>query len=251
MSIRRPRSRYIPVFGHVDIISRAPHVRPDLTPGSGVDIRACVQGAAEGRGRHLRRAAGRSYVERKQAQVIVRGLRAVSDFEFEFQMALMNQRSKCTLKRVDDAVEHRRSAPSSGNVSLAAWGPAPGLLKGVSGRKSFAKKSYDGSHLAHCRIGHDEGRSDGLIFSGAPSTRIDFGAPASRISGRPMRSRSRRTRRSTRISRATRGCWHNAFKEGDLRTTPTTASTTKRTRSSLPRGGKQAPCCRAPACRPR
>ena len=32
------------------------------------------------------------YVERKHAQVIVRGLRAVSDFEFEFQMALMNQR---------------------------------------------------------------------------------------------------------------------------------------------------------------
>jgi pantetheine-phosphate adenylyltransferase len=32
------------------------------------------------------------YVERRDAQVIVRGLRAVSDFEFEFQMALMNQR---------------------------------------------------------------------------------------------------------------------------------------------------------------
>jgi pantetheine-phosphate adenylyltransferase len=32
------------------------------------------------------------YVERRNAQVIVRGLRAVSDFEFEFQMALMNQR---------------------------------------------------------------------------------------------------------------------------------------------------------------
>ena len=32
------------------------------------------------------------YVERKHAQAIVRGLRAVSDFEFEFQMALMNQR---------------------------------------------------------------------------------------------------------------------------------------------------------------
>ena len=32
------------------------------------------------------------YVERKRAQAIVRGLRAVSDFEFEFQMALMNQR---------------------------------------------------------------------------------------------------------------------------------------------------------------
>jgi len=32
------------------------------------------------------------YVERRGAQVIVRGLRAISDFEFEFQMALMNQR---------------------------------------------------------------------------------------------------------------------------------------------------------------
>ena len=32
------------------------------------------------------------YVERRRAQVIVRGLRAVSDFEFEFQMALMNRR---------------------------------------------------------------------------------------------------------------------------------------------------------------
>jgi pantetheine-phosphate adenylyltransferase len=32
------------------------------------------------------------YVQRRDAQVIVRGLRAVSDFEFEFQMALMNQR---------------------------------------------------------------------------------------------------------------------------------------------------------------
>jgi pantetheine-phosphate adenylyltransferase len=32
------------------------------------------------------------YVERRDANVIVRGLRAVSDFEAEFQMALMNRR---------------------------------------------------------------------------------------------------------------------------------------------------------------
>ncbi|MGE5245457.1 MAG: pantetheine-phosphate adenylyltransferase [Betaproteobacteria bacterium] len=32
------------------------------------------------------------YVSRRHAQVIVRGLRAVSDFEYEFQMALMNRR---------------------------------------------------------------------------------------------------------------------------------------------------------------
>jgi pantetheine-phosphate adenylyltransferase len=32
------------------------------------------------------------YVERMNAQAVVRGLRAVSDFEFEFQMALMNRK---------------------------------------------------------------------------------------------------------------------------------------------------------------
>ena len=40
------------------------------------------------------------YVERRQAQVIVRGLRAISDFEFEFQMALMNRRLNAAIQTV-------------------------------------------------------------------------------------------------------------------------------------------------------
>ena len=40
------------------------------------------------------------YVARRGAQVIVRGLRAVSDFEFEFQMALMNQRLNGAIETV-------------------------------------------------------------------------------------------------------------------------------------------------------
>jgi pantetheine-phosphate adenylyltransferase len=32
------------------------------------------------------------YVQRRKAQAIIRGLRAVSDFEFEFQLALMNRK---------------------------------------------------------------------------------------------------------------------------------------------------------------
>ncbi len=32
------------------------------------------------------------YAERKKAQAVIRGLRAVSDFEFEFQLALMNRK---------------------------------------------------------------------------------------------------------------------------------------------------------------
>jgi pantetheine-phosphate adenylyltransferase len=40
------------------------------------------------------------YVARRSAQVIVRGLRAVSDFEFEFQMALMNRRLNSKIETV-------------------------------------------------------------------------------------------------------------------------------------------------------
>ena len=40
------------------------------------------------------------YAKRRKAQVIVRGLRAVSDFEYEMQMALMNRRLSDTLETV-------------------------------------------------------------------------------------------------------------------------------------------------------
>ena len=39
-------------------------------------------------------------VEREQADCIVRGLRAVSDFEYEFQMALMNRKLRPTVETV-------------------------------------------------------------------------------------------------------------------------------------------------------
>ncbi len=39
-----------------------------------------------------------NYAERKRARVIIRGLRAVSDFEYEFQMAMMNHRLKPNLE---------------------------------------------------------------------------------------------------------------------------------------------------------
>jgi pantetheine-phosphate adenylyltransferase len=40
------------------------------------------------------------YVAKRHANVLVRGLRAVSDFEFEFQMALMNRRLNPTIETV-------------------------------------------------------------------------------------------------------------------------------------------------------
>jgi pantetheine-phosphate adenylyltransferase len=38
------------------------------------------------------------YAERKRSRVVIRGLRAISDFEYEFQMAMMNHRLKPTLE---------------------------------------------------------------------------------------------------------------------------------------------------------
>ena len=40
------------------------------------------------------------YVARRKANVIVRGLRAVSDFEYEFQMALMNRELAASIETV-------------------------------------------------------------------------------------------------------------------------------------------------------
>jgi pantetheine-phosphate adenylyltransferase len=60
------------------------------------------------------------YVERRGGQAILRGLRAVSDFEFEFQLALMNRKLN---QRVETIFMGRRSGvlraaarlPSSGS----------------------------------------------------------------------------------------------------------------------------------------
>jgi pantetheine-phosphate adenylyltransferase len=40
------------------------------------------------------------YVKRKKAVAVIRGLRAVSDFEYEFQMALMNRRQNTRFETV-------------------------------------------------------------------------------------------------------------------------------------------------------
>jgi len=47
------------------------------------------------------------YMESRGARVVVRGLRAVSDFEYEFQMALMN-------RRLDPNIETVFMAPADG-----------------------------------------------------------------------------------------------------------------------------------------
>lgn len=70
------------------------------------------------------------YVSRVKADVIVRGLRAVSDFEIEFQMALMNKRLNPDVEIVFLMTSYEYSYLSSGVVKEVArlGGSVTGLV---------------------------------------------------------------------------------------------------------------------------
>jgi len=70
------------------------------------------------------------YVRRRGAQVILRGIRAVSDYEYEFQMALMNRRLEASVETVFMMPAERYSYLSSRLVREVAMlgGPIDGLV---------------------------------------------------------------------------------------------------------------------------
>ncbi|MDO8684705.1 MAG: pantetheine-phosphate adenylyltransferase [Armatimonadota bacterium] len=100
--------------GHVDIIERAARVFDEVivavAPNRGKEPLFCIQERMEMLSEvcaHLKNVSVDSfegllvsYAERRQAGVIVRGLRAVSDFPYEFEMALMNRRLNPSIETV-------------------------------------------------------------------------------------------------------------------------------------------------------
>ena len=91
--------------GHLDIITRAAAMvdelvvavvcNPSKSPLFSLEerqemLRACLQGIPNVRVGSFEGLLV-DYMQQLNANIIVRGLRAVSDFEFEFQMALMNR----------------------------------------------------------------------------------------------------------------------------------------------------------------
>ena len=70
------------------------------------------------------------YVERKGARVILRGLRAISDFEYEFQMALMNRRLKRDIHTLFMMTDYKWLYTSSSIVkqTAQAGGDVQGLV---------------------------------------------------------------------------------------------------------------------------
>ena len=73
------------------------------------------------------------YAHRRQASVIVRGLRAVSDFEFELQMALMNRRLGPEIETVFMMPAEQYTYVSSRLIKevFALGGPISGLVPDV------------------------------------------------------------------------------------------------------------------------
>lgn len=77
------------------------------------------------------------YARGKKAQAIIRGLRAVSDFEYEFQMALMNRRLDNVIETVFLMPSEEYSYLTSSIIKeIAAFkGPVGGLVPKVVEKK--------------------------------------------------------------------------------------------------------------------
>ncbi len=70
------------------------------------------------------------YVENRGAQVLLRGLRAISDFEYEFQMALMNRRLKRDIHTMFMMTDYKWLFTSSSIIKETAFlgGDVEGLV---------------------------------------------------------------------------------------------------------------------------
>ncbi|MDL2307590.1 pantetheine-phosphate adenylyltransferase [Desulfovibrio sp. OttesenSCG-928-C06] len=84
------------------------------------------------------------YVERRGSKVILRGLRAVSDFEYEFQLALMNRKLKRHIQTVFLMTDYQWLFTSSTIVKSAAklGGEVRGLVPPAVYRAMRQKYGY-------------------------------------------------------------------------------------------------------------
>lgn len=115
--------------GHLDIILRGQHLfdeiivavskNPHKSPFFSLEERLqFLRTALKGRrGIRVESFSGllANYVKQKKAVAVIRGLRAISDFEYEFQMALMNRRQnnrfETTFLMPDERYTYLSSSP--------------------------------------------------------------------------------------------------------------------------------------------
>jgi len=86
------------------------------------------------------------YARRRGARAILRGLRAVSDFEYEFQMALMNRRMNRTIQTVFLMTDYKGMFLSSTLIKevVQVGGEGQGLVPDLVLRRLKQKMSAQG-----------------------------------------------------------------------------------------------------------
>jgi pantetheine-phosphate adenylyltransferase len=126
-----------PTFGHLDIIDRSSRVFSRVIVSVALNIRKNVMFTPAERVALLRKLTRSysnveidsfrgllvNYARDKGAHVVVRGLRAISDFDYEFQMAHMNKKLAAEVDTVFMMTGERYSYISSNIVKeIAAFG---------------------------------------------------------------------------------------------------------------------------------
>jgi pantetheine-phosphate adenylyltransferase len=141
--------------GHVDVVERAARLFDSVvvavarnsakTPLFSVDERVEQLTAALAHCENVRVTAFEgllvAFAERTGATALIRGLRAVSDFEYEFQMALMNRRLAPDIETVFLMTDADKSFVSSSMVKEVArlGGDIRGLVPDVVGNALVAR----------------------------------------------------------------------------------------------------------------
>jgi pantetheine-phosphate adenylyltransferase len=84
------------------------------------------------------------YVVKKKTNVVIRGLRALSDFEYEFQMALMNRKLNREVQSIFLMTDYKWFYTSSTIIKEAAsyGGDVSGLVPAIVCRKLKDKFGY-------------------------------------------------------------------------------------------------------------
>ena len=130
--------------GHIDIIERAASIfdkvyvavikNPEKEAEFSFEDRLKMLKAAA---KHIKNVAVDSfsgllidYAKKKKARAIVRGLRAVSDFEYEFQMALTNRKMNPRIETIFFMTDYKYAYLSSSMVRQVAklGGPVSGMV---------------------------------------------------------------------------------------------------------------------------
>ena len=85
------------------------------------------------------------YVKRKEANVILRGMRALSDFEYEFQMSLMNRKLSRDVQTIFMMTDYKWLYTSSTIIKEAAsyGGAIQGLVPDIVCQKLKEKYGYE------------------------------------------------------------------------------------------------------------